>query len=123
MRAAGFGMSPESPDAGPLADWEWRYDASLPAPTERLTRFGSRDRTRFAQARSTAAFFRGLIVGQLTTLCRRGRHDRAATDLVADLRLYRRAWRRSRHVEAGLQHRVVDAAACSDADATRKKGR
>ena len=81
-----------------LALLERRFDGPIPRPLRLMARHGSAMAVHILQAEGQAAFFRAMVQGQLRAIRLRRADGSFYPEMLADLALYRRQWRRWRRM-------------------------
>ncbi|HXP29727.1 MAG TPA: hypothetical protein VN832_01465 [Stellaceae bacterium] len=81
-----------------LALLERRFDGPIPRPLRLMARHGSPEAVHILQAEGQAAFFREMVRGQLRAIRLRRADGTFYPEMLADLALYRRQWRRWRRM-------------------------
>jgi hypothetical protein len=85
------------------------YDGPIPPQARAVARLGSPAMVLLVRARAEAAFFRGMVRGQVTAIRRRRADGSFYPALIDDLRLYLRycrAWQRLAVRTAAERHRA-----------------
>jgi hypothetical protein len=87
---------------------ERAYDGPIPEPARRAWRYGSAARADWIAASAQLDFFRTRLRRQIGIIRQRRATGTLTPDLLPDLALYRRQWRRWRREEARLRAAMTE---------------